>query len=338
MPVYSNNQQIFCLNAISNLGNMYNGGAQDIASLTGAAINKILTDPTVVNLIGNWACVWGPVVVAADSKALNTMYIAHNSDTNQYVVGIAGTDSQSVLDWLLEDFYVVQKVDWPYVNGMDPMPMTSRGTSIGLNYLLGMAVVSGNDHIHARDFLQNVNATDVTVTGHSLGGALAPAYALYLNDTKNQWTNGNAVTISCHPAAGATPGDKAFSDYYTSQLANTTNRVWNAHDVVPHAFEQDMLSEIKTIFEPENITPDYIKAAIDAIKLAIIGKNYTQLMPDVPGFASTGCDSSTTFFDELLCQHICAYANYFQVSEFQVAVQNALGLPNPYFSSGCVQS
>ncbi len=337
MPAtYTSDQQVFCLNAISNLGNEYQGTAEVIASQTSAAINNILSDPGVNGLIGNWSCVWGPQVVAAEGKALNTMFIAHNSDSDQYVVAIAGTDSKCVLDWLLEDFLVSTKVDWPY-GGFDlsPNPMTSLGTSIGLNALIGMAVTTNSIHVHARDYLQNQAATNVIVTGHSLGGALAPAYALYLNDTVSQWANGRAVTISCAPAAGATPGDQAFSDYYGQRLGATTNRVWNAHDVVPHAFEHDMLTEIKAIFEPHVKTPISVRGAIDLIKLLTINKNYTQLLPATAGFTLTNCSGATTFGDALLCNHICAYADHFQVADFQAAVQRVLNMASPFFSSGC---
>jgi len=338
MATYSNDQQVFCLNTISNLGSTYNGTAQQIAAQTLASIDSILGNGQVIALIGNWTRVWGPQVVAAEGKALNTMFIALSADTGQYVVSIAGTDSRSLLDWFLEDFFVATKVDWPYVgDGPTPHPMTSMGTSIGLNALLGMAdtdPVTGM-HIHARDYLQNVAAKNVMVTGHSLGGALSPAFALYLNDTLSQWSTGAAPVISCLAAAGATPGDQAFSDHYGQQLGATTTRVWNANDVVPHGFEQDMLNQIKTIFEPQVATPIEVKGAIDFIKIITIDKGYTQLMPAVPGFTVAACTGAASFNTALLCNHICAYAGYFQISGFQTSVQQILGLQNPFFSDGC---
>ncbi len=332
---YTFDQQVFCLNTLSNLSNGYTGSASQIAAQANTSITNVLNNPGVKSLLGNWSLVWGPVVVAAEGKALNTMYIAHNADTNQHVVAIAGTDSKSVLDWLLEDFYVVQKVDWPYSPHLSPMPMMSKGTSIGLSYLVGMAVENNGTHVHARDYLQSVSAIDITVCGHSLGGALSPAYALYLNDTRGTWAKGRVIKISCQPAAGATPGDKAFSDYYTNQLGANTKRVWNAHDVVPHAFQTDMLKQIKTIFEPHLHTPEAIKIAIDAIIVVVALKGYTQLMPAVPGFEAPICNKATDFMGELLCQHICAYADHFQISGFQSAVQQVLKLAHPFFTDGC---
>jgi len=334
--IYNLNQQVFCLNTISNLGNMYHGTADAIAAQTKTSINSILGNAQIIGLIGNWCCVWGPKVVAAEGKALNTMYIAKNADTAQYVIAIAGTDSKSLLDWFLEDFLVTTKVDWPYISDAgSPHPMTSLSTSIGLNALIGMAEVIDGDHIHARDYLEKVAAKNVMVTGHSLGGALSPAYALYLYDTMSQWALRTQVTISCLPVAGATPGDKAFSDHYQAQLGASTTRVWNVKDVVPHGFEQDMLRQIAAIYEPQIKTPIAIKGAVELIRLLTVTKGYTQLMPDVSGISSKICDSITTFDQELLCQHICAYADYFQISTFQTCVQSILGLPSPFFSDGC---
>jgi hypothetical protein len=274
--------------------------------------------------------------VAAEGKALNTMFIAQNTDTNQYVVSIAGTDSRSLLDWFLEDFLVTTKVDWPYVaDAPTPHPMISLGTYIGLNAIISMAEVQGDNHVHARDYLQSVNAKNVMVTGHSLGGALSPSYALYLADTVAQWSTGDAPVISCLPVAGATPGDGAFSDYYTRRMGATTQRVWNAHDVVPHGFQQDMLSQINTIFEPNVKTPLALKMAVEAVRLLTITKDYKQLMPAVPGFQSSACNAVSTFESAILCNHICAYADYFQISGFQAAVQTILNLSHPFFSDGC---
>jgi len=336
MATYTDDQQVFCLNIISNLGSTFTGSAPQIADQTRAAIDNILSNADVIGQIGNWKRVWGPVVVAAEGRALNTMYIAEHADTRKHVVAIAGTDSKSLLDWFLEDFLIVTKVDWPYVSAMDPHPMTSLGTSIGLNVLTSMAEVNGDLHVHARDYLRNAAALDVVVTGHSLGGALAPAYALYLVDTINMWsTGGVSPLVSVLAAAGATPGDKAFSDYYFSKLGSTTLRVWNAHDVVPHGFEPDMLSEIAHIYEPAIKTPIAIKMAVDVLAKITAAKGYTQLMPGVPGFTTQVCDKASDFNAALLCNHICAYADHFKVSDFQVSVQHIMGYSAPFFSDGC---
>lgn len=99
---YTTQQATFCLNIISNLSAQYNGNNQaTIQSKTAEAINKVLNNSGTAPLIGNWTCAWGPVVVAANNKAINTMYVAKSKDNGQtnYVVAIAGTDATSVLDW-----------------------------------------------------------------------------------------------------------------------------------------------------------------------------------------------------------------------------------------------
>lgn len=337
MPTYNPEQQVFCINTLSNLGNQYpggNGSADQIATYVKNSVNTIFNDPVITGLIGNWECVWGPQVVAADGKSLNCKFIAHNKDTNQYVVSIAGTDSKSILDWLLEDLWVGTKIDWPFGGqGMPTTPKISLGTFSGLSIIKGMADTVNGVHVHARDYLQNVKATNVMVTGHSLGGALAPAYALYLNDTSDQWVaDGTSVTISCIPVAGATAGDQGFSVYYDMQLGDATTKIWNAKDVVPHAFADSSLSQIGSIYEPTIKTPDAIKATIDVLKLRLTGKDYTPILPDVAGFDSNLYAASTTFETQLVNQHISGYADYYKIGDFQDQVTKLLGLTSKFFS------
>ena len=135
---YSEQQIVFCLNTISNISALFNE-TLNIKADTTLSIKAILADAGVQNYIGNWEPVWGPAVNVTDlNKAENTMYVAYNSDTDMYVVAIAGTDPSCLADWLNEDFDIMDTVQWPYNSSLSPMPVISKATSNGLGILVNM--------------------------------------------------------------------------------------------------------------------------------------------------------------------------------------------------------
>ncbi|NJL82710.1 MAG: hypothetical protein HC890_06650 [Chloroflexaceae bacterium] len=211
-----------------------------------------------------------------------------------------------------------------------------------------------DNSLTARDYLEHHAApepgAEVTVTGYSLGGALSPSYALYLYDTQGDrgkhgrgWDARCNVTLNCLPVAGATPGDKVFSDYYYERLGGRTNRYWNKKDVVPHAWEIDMLYQIPTLYAP-TIKFDFSDDALLYSLLTLLwaltsGKHYTQLRAD-RSFAEdstvipvSGDDTFHRFLSELGYQHIDRYGQIFQISQFQDAVTRIVPLPQKFFTS-----
>jgi len=99
------------------------------------------------------------------------------------------------------------------------------------------------------DFLRSIienaeSEVDLYVTGHSKGGALAPALAVWLADTqgiegvahKHQWDPEARATVHCYAFAGPTPGNQAFADHIDQRLGSRNRRYYNALDVVPHAW------------------------------------------------------------------------------------------------------
>lgn len=345
MAQYDQAQQVFALSALSNMSGAFQGTGSEIAAQMKPEIVKILADATIQEQIGDWELVWGPVVdvsplpIVGQFKAINTMFIARTAgDTPQYVVAIAGTNETSKFDWLIEDFWVEKTVTWPYLpaQGTDD-PQISDGTNFGLNKLLAMK--DGTQA--ARDYLQE-NATSqpgtqVTVTGHSLGGALSPSYALYLHDTQADWNAAGNAEIFCQPTAGPTPGDANFASYYDNALGSNTNRVWNKLDTVPHAWEKDMLEEVPTLYAP-TIEPDFLVKGFVATALHISRNTpYTQLLSSVPGSDSTVVVIPTggtfeKFMKEICYQHIDAYITIFGMSDFQTRVTQILNNGKTFFS------
>lgn len=328
MSTYTKDQVYFCLNAISNISAAYNKNI-NINSLTQSAISTVLADGTIQGLIGSWTPVWGPVVNTVGGNASNTMFVAKNTQTSEYVVAIAGTDPDSFYDWIVEDADVLVTVPWNILK--------SGCGNISLSMSTGLALLKGMQWKgqHLLDYLQSVNATNITVTGHSLGGALSPVMALFLSNNM-----GAGVNVSCRPTAGPTPGDATFATYWNnSEVGQNSNtvRVWNAFDVVPCAYENDTMQQIPDLYAPTIACPPDLTVTVNKMASDTAGKNYTQLLKNTLGFASSVYNQGNPaypFPDQALYQHVAAYANFFKISDFQDQVKTLLNLNAPYFSGG----
>ena len=173
-----------------------------------------------------WTVVWGPEVVTKRYKPsslckvpepkdkvpvpANTMFVARKAGENTYVIAIAGTNKSSAYAWCEEDFNIIP-FHWPYGETAWNADATI-GTLKGLKELQGM---SDPDKGKIQDFLNTVTgeSTTIYVTGHSLGGALAPAFAQWLADTRTKWDPNKNATLQIFAFAGATPGNRVFADH-----------------------------------------------------------------------------------------------------------------------------
>ncbi len=179
--------------------------------------------PSGVNLV------WGPVLTVEyiDSMNLgltnNLMYVleATKGDTTEFYIGIAGTNMISQYDWFVEDFDVspANQQNWEGGDGQVKGKI-SNGTSIGLNTLLGMVDSAQTGTPDLLTFLSGAISSGqssvykLSVTGHSLGGALSPVLALKL---KQQFTATNII-VDAWPFAGPTAGNSSFATYLTNTL------------------------------------------------------------------------------------------------------------------------
>src|SRR5262249_460381 len=112
-------------------------------------------------------------------------------------------------------------MNWPPGTAPGPTgPRISESTSIGLQVLLGMEGSTANGPQSLLAFLksQATNAINVCVTGHSLGGCLAPTLALYLKEQRAAWDVSGESNVSTISFAGPTAGNSAFAAYSDSQF------------------------------------------------------------------------------------------------------------------------
>lgn len=337
--------------------NLTGGSASAIEQKFKTAVENVLADSAARALIGEWTLVWGPVVYAdafVGAKAsVNSLFIAvPKSRPDEAIVAIAGTNGISLMGWMIEDFNVREKVEWPY-GGAAFSPHISKGVAYGLGKLQALTETTGaGKGLTVREFLAaNPAIKKVMVTGHSLGGALTSVYGLYLADTRAEWDRAGDVELSCLITAGQTPGDEGFSRHYGQQLGGRTKRVWNSMDIVPYTYQKEMMLRIPTRFEPHISSQRPIVKLISNLHRETGANNYTHVLPDVEGFPSAFMkiediagekykvfidfiNNATTlvrranpfqfkdmsgtlnFAVHALIQHIFPYFTYFKIDEF----------------------
>lgn len=195
----------------------------------------------------------------------------------------------------------------------------------------------------------------VTVTGHSLGGALSPVTALALSDSQgvsldkpNGWDPKSTSHISVMPTAGPTPGDEVWRDYYENSRIEKTDRVWNKLDIVPHAWQISMLNEIPTIYEPTIVLPPKEEKPFNIRNLVEKsvclstsfekegGSKLVQICPSVKGLCGKVCPSKKKFLEQAAYQHTTAYSELLCTTKFDEIVKSIKDANEPKAACGCL--
>lgn len=319
-PTHSDKVHFF-LSMLSNGVSGQTGAGLD--SALQAIINEALESQQ--SNIGVWEVVWGPTIeqFETDQFVVNTLYVAR-SDAGEYVVATAGTNPLSAFDWIVEDFFVNKQIPWIYALGSAPDAKISAGTAIGLAILQFMKPAAGfpGEGTTLFDFLTSVaagdQAFDLTVTGHSLGGALSDAMAQWLLDTQSTWDPSNRATVAAMPSAGPTAGNAAYAAHQEATLSDRLRRYHNTLDVVPHAWQTSDLQEVPTLYAPDIPPSPAINELTDKALQCSEEGDYTQpqsAVEAIQGAMNTNIITSRSdfvnFITQMGYQHVSAYESYF---------------------------
>ena len=312
---------------------------------TANQINSLLA--SYPNLDNDWIIVWGPALYCTTStKTKNTQanltFVARSlSSLNTYIVATRGTVANDTWEWLTEDI-AVSFEPWPTPTPQKPKPHVSSSTFTALSYALttvpptaaetpsGYSPLPGAGLTLAAYLasITNNGPINISFTGHSLGGAIAPAMALWFKQAQGNvqipqnsifypmpaWDVNSVATISCVSLAGATPGDKAFSDYFQQLLGNDYDRIFNTNDTVPYGFAG--LAQLPALYLPTLPMTTAEQAALKGLEAKVTlaqttnGSDYT-VLPNANPFTGALDSSCTSYAAEALYQHIAAYEQQF---------------------------
>lgn len=322
-------QVMLTLSYIADLGGDITTRTCEASSqMEGMITNALNTQP----LVEDWELVWGPGMYRFPLARFydNLLYVARNkSDPTQYTIVIRGTNSKAVLDWVLEDFWVIGETPWNHVIGKPPFsgidPKISNGTNLGINILRSIQACPGlpGEGTTIIDFFNielsspKTRSATVWVTGHSLGGALSATLALFLNDTQGtdslfQWDPDNIANVLSIPFAGPTAGNSDFATYTEQRMGGSIQRVINTLDIVPLAWEKDTFATIPDLYQslPNPIAMTTSEEVLfEAVKQVVKLYNYQQFNKSGPNLTTlNGMEGPPdTYLGQVGYQHVCGY-------------------------------
>jgi hypothetical protein len=161
-------------------------------------------------------------------------------------------------------------------------------------------------------------ALDVTVTGHSKGGALAQAVALWLHEAlalpRERWDARPGARVHCHGFAGPTPGNRAFAQRFEQALGAQHRHVRNMRDIVTHAWQSEELGRIPTLYG-ERTAP--FRPLVDALIAAVGPRDYRHVQQGVAPIEGALVDSRS-FPEEFIHQHLDGYLERLGLDAFGI--------------------
>jgi len=276
-------QQAFVLSLLSNQLGLLNDNQPDtkanLENRLSQYLNGFLSQST--GELGTWEVVWGPAVFALTGIPDNTTFIARKAGSSPvYVLSTAGTNHNSTFAKSDEDAQVETTVVWTTafkedVHGQPLLgnygnptntgtPTLSTGTALGVRCVLETTPLPRDGQSPQRlfEYLQTVQSKDATliITGHSLGGTLAPTLALALFTQGGPLQKENWGQVYVLPIAGANPGNAALATAFATvfppipeQLPATPDpsaeALWNRNiankfDFVPLAWDPAKLKDV----------------------------------------------------------------------------------------------
>lgn len=191
---------------------------------------------------GNWSLVWGP-----HEKDQFLVYIVQGPRTQfgrKYAVVIRGT-VKSVYN-IYSDLDDLGTVPLPWNEPKLPGAAITDGVDYAWNRVKTLTEKRGGKDVGIVDFLKSVDTGSlVLVTGHSLGGQLASAFASWLRSELNYPKK--RVGIQPITFAGPTAGNAAFADPYQG-IFKTGKRFQNDFDIIPRLWAYDDIKAIKSLY------------------------------------------------------------------------------------------
>jgi hypothetical protein len=180
-------------------------------------------------------------------------------------------------------------------------------------------------------FVANAAAPiNIYVIGHSKGGALAPAIALWLAETQGgavstseQWDPGCKANLHLYSFSAPTPGNTGFAARFTQKITEYY-RLANPYDIVTHVWDPNEVRNIPGLYG-DQLTALRIPA--DALAFALEVLAYQHEVPSEPWTGAAV--SQSNFLKRAVVEHLDSYLRKFGLYDCSALSTLALFAPIP---------
>ena len=271
----------------------------------------------------------------------NYAFIAADLAKETYVLTIAGSlmttgtftkDWDFFANWVLEDFNVLTKKNWPYATTANPS--ITDGAYLAFQNLQTMQDSKGSN-LHIAEYLANAiyNEKRVIITGHSLGGLMANVFASYFISTL---TSSDYVSLYTFAAPAAGNGD--FATDLDAKLPNA----WHyqcSNDIIPNFPVAADIKNVASMYTPQPLAanipvtrqgnPMMLDKAILLIRDVLLlygykqqARNYTILTTDLNDLPNNEGNTFKDWLAQAGSQHVIEnYAAHLAPKQIKQAKQ-----------------
>jgi len=220
--------------------------------------------------------------VGGNDGTVPMYFIAHDTSTNSIVVAHQGTDPSNLLS-LLNDAELalvdLNTTTFPAASGKgiqvhDGFQDTFERTSAG--------VLSG-----VQSAIASTGATNVLVTGHSLGAAVATLDAMMLIENLDP-----SIQMTTSVFGLPRVGDQAWADFVDASLGTTLSHITNQNDPVP------------------TVPPEFLGFVQPSQEFHITGVNSAGQATGIvacPGQDNENCSTGNNVLDSSISNHLGPY-------------------------------